>query len=96
MYTAVQALNISAEKQNHYYYRVYKKRVKSIMQRISFYANHGYIGFRFMIWHSNREDGNVLQQIAYELNLIGYMCTVGYEKNKHGKKCWYIDVKWRE
>lgn len=96
MYTAIQAQNIAAEKQNHNYYRMYKYRVRAIMRELTRRANCGDMGFRFYAKKGYRMELDVLRQIATELNQIGYTCNVYNEKTEDGHKTWFLDIQWGE
>ena len=94
MYTAIQAQNIAAERQNHNYYRIYKRRTRAIMRELTHRANLGDMSLRFYTKKGNRTEIDVLRQIANELNLIGYVCNVCNEKLDTGHKIWFIDIQW--
>lgn len=94
MYTAIQAQNIAAERQNHTYYRLYKWRVREIMKEITHQANRGGVAYRFYAKRGHRMELDVLRQIAAELNKIGYQCKVDNEKAEDGYKDWFIDIQW--
>lgn len=93
MYTAIQAYNIAAERRNHNYYKLYKHRVNHIMKCLIHGANIGDMEYRYYPRKINRVEITVLNQIANELNEIGYTSNVRQGKDAKGEFL-YLEVKW--
>jgi len=94
MYTAIQAKNIAMEHMNHIYYKLYKRRVRYIMAELTRRANYGGTAFRFNAKRGDKMEIEVLEQIAAELNQIGYQCNVYNETTESGTKNWYLNIQW--
>ncbi len=84
MYIAIQASNIAEEKQNHRYYKVYKRYVRRIMREIAWKCSRGKTRHQF-----RGEAEFVIKQIADELREVGYETEVYPKDNK-----FELDIHW--
>lgn len=90
---AIQAYNIATERNNHDYYRLYKRRVKHIMKCIQRGASNGKLEYIYHVKGIDYVEETVLKQIASELNEIGYECNV-YEKKSRKGDFLDFEAKW--